>query len=93
VRGVIGRIDRHGLPSLDQRQLLESKIPVDAAEPCAATGVVGVEQQPRSVDGAVVVQANRLLDVGERFNGAVDGLLLDGVEIPRRRILRVERLR
>ena len=86
------RIGVDRLPALHERELLEAQIAVDPAQARAAGRQVGIEQEPRAVDRAVVVQLDRLLQVVERLDRPVRRLLRDGVVEPRRRVVRIELL-
>jgi hypothetical protein len=93
VRGVVADVGVDRLPALDERQTLEAEVVVDAAEARAARGRIGVEQQARAVDGAVVVARDRALEALERLDRAIGGLLRDRVVEPRRRVVGIEFLR
>ena len=61
--GIIGWIGIDGLPSLYQRELLESEIAVDTTKAGAARREVRIELQTRSVNRPVVVQLDGSLYV------------------------------
>ena len=85
-------IEAQRLGRLVDAELLEAEVVVDAGEAGAARRPVLVEQLARAVDGAVVVELDRLLDVAQRLDRPVLALLADGVVEPRRRILGIEPL-
>ena len=88
----VGGVGVDRVPALDERAILEAEVGVDAAEAGAASGLVGVEQQARAVDGAVVVELDRLLEALQRLHRPVGGLLGDRVVEVRRRVLGVRLL-
>ena len=79
----------HRGPTLDEGQVLEAEVRVQAAQARAARREVRVEQQPRAVDRPVVVALDGGLRVLQRLHRTVRGLLGDGVVEPRRRVLRI----
>ena len=90
---VVARVGVDRGPALDEAQLLEAEVGVDAAQARAAGGEVGVEQQARAVHGPVVVELDRLLKVLERLDRTVGRLLRDRVVEPGRGVVRVGLLR
>ena len=92
VRGRVGRIERERLRRLVDAQLLEAEIVVDPREADAAGGLVLVKQEARAVDGAVVVQLDRLLELAQRLDRAIVQLQADRVVEPGRGVVRIELL-
>src|SRR5262249_61065289 len=70
--------------------LLETQIVVDSREAGASSSPVVVQQEPRSVDGSVVVELDGPLERLERLDGPVDALEQDSVVEPGGRIIRVK---
>ncbi len=95
--GVARRVGRERPPALGERELLELEVAVDPGEARAARGEVRIEQEPRAVDRAVVVQLDRAIEVPQGLDRPVRGLLRDrpvepgrrveGIEVPRGRVL------
>ena len=92
VRAGVAGVEAQRLGRLVDAELLEAEVVVDAGEAGAARRPVLVEQLARAVDGAVVVQLDRLLQVAQRLDRPVLALQADGVVEPGRRVVRVELL-
>ena len=90
MRGVAGGVVRQRPQPFHEGELLEAEVVVDAAQVRASGRPVLVQELPRPVHRAVVVQLDRALDRVERLHRAIDALLEDGVVEVGSRILRVQ---
>jgi hypothetical protein len=73
--------------------LIKAQIAINAGEVGAASRQILVEQQARAVDGAVVIQFDRPLQVGQCLARLIERALGERLVQPRRGVVRVALLR
>ena len=92
VRRVIAGVGRQSLCPFGHRYLFEAKLLVDSRQACTARRAILIQEQPRSTDGPVVVELNRLLQIYERIYRTIFRLLSNGIVEPCGGIVRIELL-
>ena len=88
----VGGIQRQRVGGLAHAGVEEVEVLVDPGEAGAAGGAVGVQEQPAAVDGPVVVELDRPVELAQRLDRPVDRLQPDRVVEVGRGVERVELL-
>ena len=88
----IGRVEGQRVGGFPDAGIEEVEVLIDARETGATRRPVGIEQQPAAIDGPVVVQLDRAVELAQGLDRAVDGLQADGVVEVGRGVERIELL-